>query len=279
MKGRVLFLLGGLVGTAGSPLAAQRVRLEGGLSVASGSYVFEPRTTTWALATGLALESGRLTVRASLPLYLQNTSLVSGSGIGRIPTGGSSSHAVDQDGRGGGSHGSHTPVEVPGSAVTGYEAAVGDPVIGLGWRVLNAPRTLVTLGAAIKAPVADTSTFGTGEWDAGARVSASRFLGRRGFVGVDLAYWRLGDMQDLDLRDPVSGMLTLGYFGEGGWGGSVVGSAATSVVEGFDGPVSVGAALTRVASGTSWSLLALAGVTETAADLAVGLSWSLRLSH
>jgi hypothetical protein len=34
-----------------------------------------------------------------------------------------------------------------------------------------------------------------------------------------------------------------------------------------------------VASGTSWSLLALAGVTETAADLAVGLSWSLRLSH
>ena len=89
----------------------------------------------------------------------------------------------------------------------------------------------------------------------------------------------LGDLEDLDLRDPLTGTLSVGYLAEGGWGGTLVGSAATAVVEGFDGPVSVGAAVTRAASGRSWSLLTLVGVTETAPDLTLGLSWSLRLSR
>ena len=279
MNGRPILLVAALAGSAGAPLAAQRVRLEGGLSASTGTYVFAPRTTTWTLATGLALGTDRVTVRVSLPIYLQNTSLVSGSGIGRIPTGGSSSEAVGRGGSGRESRGSRARIEVPGSAVTGYEAAVGDPLVSLSWRATNAARTVVTIGAAIKAPLADTSTFGTGEWDAAATVSASRFLGSRVFLGVDLGYWRLGDLEDLDLRDPLTGTLSLGYLGEGGWGGSLIGSAATTVVEGFDGPVSVGAAITRVASGRSWSLLSLVGLTETAPDFTMGLAWSLRLSR
>jgi hypothetical protein len=132
----------------------------------------------------------------------------------------------------------------------------------------------------VKIPVTDTSTFGTGQWDAGAFLSVSRSVGRRLFLGVDVAYWRLGDLPDLELRDPVSGTVSLGYADASGWGGSLVGSAATAVVEEFDGPASIGAALTRVSSGrSSWSLLSLVGLTETSPDVTVGLSWSVRLSH
>jgi hypothetical protein len=65
-----------------------------------------------------------------------------------------------------------------------------------------------------------------------------------------------------------------------GWAGSLVGFAATAVVDGFDGPASIGAALTRVSSGrSSWSLLSLVGLTETSPDVSVGLSWSVRLTR
>jgi len=278
--------------TLGPPAAAQTVHLNGALSVSSGSYLFAERTTTWGLISGVAVGSDRIVLRAALPFYLQNTSLVAGSGIGRIPTGGSSNGAVGDSGAarkrrgdGGGDHHleprlSRSTVAVPGSAVTGYEAAAGDPDVALTWKAVRARGTSVALGASVKIPVTDTSTFGTGQWDAGAFLSVSRSLGRRVFLGVDVAYWHLGDLPDLELRDPLSGTVSLGYAGSSGWGGSLVGSAATAVVEGFDGPASIGAALTRVSSGrSSWGLLWLVGLTETSPDVTVGLAWSVRLSH
>jgi hypothetical protein len=276
---------------AGPPAAAQAVHLNSALSVSSGSYLFAERTTTWALTTGITVRGGGVSLRAILPFYLQNTTLVAGSGIGRIPTGGSSSGTVGDSGaarkgRGDGPHDSapspslsHSTVEVPRSAVTGYEAAAGDPEVALTWHALRTGSTGVALGAAVKAPVADTSTFGTGEWDAGAMLSLSHSF-ERVSLGLDLAYWHLGDLPDLDLRDPVSGTVSLSYAGRSGWAGSLVGFAATAVVEGFDGPASVGAALTKVSSGrSSWSLLSLVGLTETSPDVSVGLSWSVRLSR
>jgi hypothetical protein len=277
---------------AGPTAAAQGVYLNSALSVSTGSYLFAERTTTWALTTGFTVRGDEVSLRATLPFYLQNTTLVAGSGIGRIPTGGSSSGTVGDSGaarkgRGDGRHDSapsptlsHSTVEVPRSAVTGYEAAAGDPEVALTWHALRTGSTGVAIGAAVKAPVADTSTFGTGEWDAGATLSLSHSLERRVFLGVDLAYWHLGDLPDLDLRDPVSGTVSLSYAGRSGWAGSLVGFAATAVVDGFDGPASIGAALTRVSSGrSSWSLLSLVGLTETSPDVSVGLSWSVRLTR
>jgi hypothetical protein len=276
----------------GPPAAAQTVRLNSALSVSSGSYLFAERTTTWALTTGLTVGGDEVSLRASLPFYLQNTTLVAGSGIGRIPTGGSSGGAVGDSGaarkgRGDGRGDSHldqqhsrSTVEVPGSAVTGYEAAAGDPEVAITWHALRSGSTGVALGAAVKVPVADTSTFGTGQWDAGAMLSLSRSLDRGVFLGADLAYWHLGDLPDLELRDPVSGTVSVSYLGGSGWGGSLVGFAATSVVDGFDGPASIGAALTRVSSGgSSWNLMSLVGLTETSPDVTVGLSWSVRVSR
>lgn len=269
---------------AAAPATAQTVRLHTGLSTATGSYFFAERTTTWTLSGGLSVKSGAWTVRAGLPVHLQNTTLVAGSSAGHIPTGGSSSGTVADSGAhhgGGGGHDmaqSRSRVEVPGSAATGYQSAIGDPDLGVRWQGVRGRTTGVSLGAAVKLPLADTSTFGTGQWDVGAQMSVDHSFGGRVWAALDLSYWVLGDLPDLELRDPVSGMVSVGYLGRSGWGWSLLGHAGSPIVDGFDGTASLGGSLTRVAGGRSgWALMSLVGLTETTPDLTVGLSWSLRL--
>ena len=273
------------------PLAAQEGRLDVGLGVSSGTYLFEERTTTWSLATGAGVELGGVTLRGSLPIYLQNSTLIAGSGMGHIPTGGSSSGAVADSGdarrrgdRSGPSAGSAAPdfshgaVEVPPSAVQGYQAALGDPTLTLAWRTRGRRATTLGLGITVKVPVADTATFGTGRWDAGASASVSHGLGRF-LLGLDLAYWRLGDLDDLALRDPVCATGSLGYLGPGGWGGTVLLSGGTAVLEGYEAPISIGAGVHRLTGGQSWSLLSTLGLSETAPDLTLGVLWGARLTR
>lgn len=285
MNLRVVLLL-----LAPGPLAAQGLRLEAGVGVSTGTYLFEQRTTTWSLSTGAQVEAGRLTLRATLPFYFQNGTLVAGSAIGHLPTGGSSSGAVADSGQArhhrGGMQGtrsrpdlSHGAVEVPASATAEREFAVGDPVLGLGWRSSPGGATGLRLGAAVKVPVADTATFGTGEWDLGVSVGLSRRAGERWLLGLDLAYWRLGDMPDLELRDPVYGTASVGYLGRGGWGATLLASGGTAVLEGFDPPLSLGAGLTRISGAQAWSLLGTVGLTETSPDLTLGALWSVRLTR
>jgi hypothetical protein len=269
------------------PLAAQGVRFDAGLGVTSGTYLFEERTNTWSLSAGLALEEAGFILRGVVPLHYQNTTLVNATGTGHIPTGGSSSGTVADSGEARGHRGdspmgrgsSHGAVDVPASAVTGYEAAVGDPTVSLSWRSRGTGATSFGLGGVMKIPVADTAAFGTGEWDVGVTAGASHRLGGRFLLGVDLAYWRLGDLEDLELRDPVYGTASLAYLSANRWGTTILVSGGTAVLRGFDAPISVGAALHRLAGATSWSLLSTVGLTETAPDLTVGLLWRVRLAR
>ena len=276
---------------APGPLLAQGLRLEAGAGVTTGTYLFEQRTTTWSVSAGLGVELGSVTLRGSLPFYVQNGTLVAGSAVGHLPTGGSSSGTVADSGEahhrgsGGGMASissvpdlSHGMVQVPASATEGSELAVGDPVLGLAWRARGSGGTRFTFGAAVKLPVADTATFGTGEWDVGANAGVTHRAGDRWLLGFDLAYWRLGDMADLELRDPVYGTASLGYLSPGGWGGILLASGGTAVLEGFDPPFTIGAGLSRVSGAQSWSLLAGLGLTETAPDLTLGAVWSVRLT-
>jgi hypothetical protein len=64
------------------PLRAQGIAYEGGIAVTTGKYFYTTRTTSWTIATGLAYRRGRFTFRATLPVYVQNSSLVRGSGAG-----------------------------------------------------------------------------------------------------------------------------------------------------------------------------------------------------
>jgi len=278
-----------------TPGAGQTLAYEGSLSLTTGTYLFSERTTSLGLTTGLALGAGPVTFRVSLPVWLQNSTVVSasvpglpgtgvptGPGSGGAPTGGSSSGTVGDSGRGKGGRGGgggsgmlYSRVDVPASSFTDYQFAMGDPLGSLSLRLLQTGRVSFSVTGLAKAPVADTSGFGTGEWDLGIAAGSTLGLGGRTLLGLDAAWWRLGDMPGLDFRNPVSGTLSLTHLVRSGWGLTLFASGSTAAIEGFDPPVMVGGGFARIREGSAWGLQAGAGLTETTADLSLALYWRL----
>jgi hypothetical protein len=267
---------------------AQTVHYEGGLSVSSGDYIFTERTTSWTLTNGLALAAGPFTFRATVPLYRQNTTLITGTGTGPVPTGGSSSgivadSAAARSGKRQGGMGQDVaapsvllaqgPVDVPATAVTGYEFAVGDPLASVSLALIGTSPVSLTIGAGIKLPLTDTTGFGTGEWDYGGSLSLSYRLGYTSSLGLNLGYWHLGDLPDLELNDPLMGSVTFAYLAPSGWGGLVSVSGSTSAISEFAAPAYAGATMTRVAGSGTFGVHASVGLTESAPDFTLGVSW------
>lgn len=278
-----------------APLNAQSLHYEGSAGLATGTYIFTQRTSSWSVSTGLALSAGPVTLRAYLPVFYQNTTLVASTGSGFLPTGGSSSGTVadssaERMGRTGsrrlsvvaplfdviGSDGGD-PVEVPTSATTGYRWSAGDPFVSLSLFGLRGRWGGVTLGGSVKVPVTDTTSFGTGAWDVGGAVSGSAILSSRIMLGVDVGYWYMGDPPDLDLTNPVMFGGTLSILAGRGWGTSIGLSGATPTIAGFAPSVSVTAGLLRLQKTGSLGLLGTVGLTETAPDVSVALSWRVGL--
>lgn len=278
---------------------AQTIHYEGGLSVASGKYVFTERTTSFTFSNGLALSAGPVTLRGMIPLFSQNTTLVSGTGIGFIPTGGSLSGAVSDSAaaRGGGlgesgrssstvatsplfsesGTAAGSQMEVPTSSVTGYETVMGDPTLNLSVSLSPGPGTGVMLGGGVKVPVTDTTRYGTGQWDFGASIALSQMVGFSTLLAADFSYWHFGDLPDLDLRDGMMGSASVAYLGRSGWGASAVVAGARSVIEGFDGALSVGGGITRVGRRATLSFNISVGLTETSPDVLAGIGWRLAI--
>ncbi len=273
---------------------AQTVHYEGGVSVSSGNYIFTERTTSWTFTNGLALGAGPFTFRATVPLYSQNTTLIAGTGTGPVPTGGSSSGAVaDSVAARGGNHqggmrqgiaatpallSSHS-VEVPSTAVTGYELAAGDPLVSMSIALTGTSPVSLTLGAGVKLPFTDTTSFGTGEWDYGGSASLSYRLGYTSSLGVNLGYWHLGDLPNLELNDPLMGSVSFAYLSPSGWGGLLSLSGATSAIPEFAAPAYAGATITRVSGAGTVGLHASVGLTESAPDFTLGVSWRVGLAR
>lgn len=287
-------------------VAAAQVTYEGSLSGSTGTYLFTERTTGLVLTTGFSFRTGPVTLRASLPLWYQNTTLVTSSGAGSIPTGGpygqemvrDSGQARRQHGRGGaaGPNGegggrsgeaaaglvteplfSKGTIPPPEEALTGYRLMMADPILTGTVRAVQSRRLALSAGAAIKVPIADPATIGTGQWDVGGQASLSFLMGRRWTVGLDAAYWHLGDLDSLDLEDSWLGSLSAGTLIGEAWGAMVSVAAGTSMLAGFDPPVSITLALTRFGSPGSWGINVGAGLTETAPDLSLGATWWVRL--
>ena len=63
----------------------------------------------------------------------------------------------------------------------------------------------------------------------------------------------------------------------GRWGLGVVASGATSAVPGYEAPALIGMSLSRATRRGGWGITASAGLTETAPELLVGVSWRVRL--
>jgi hypothetical protein len=290
--------------------AAAQVTYEGSLSGSTGKYLFTERTTSLALTSGLSFRTGRLTLRASLPVWYQNTTLVTSSGAGTVPTGGpygqetvrDSGQARHQQGKGGsggsgngqgpggpgGPGGGANPVVVPSpsfataaipapdQALTGYKFRLADPMASASVRLVDGGRVNLSLGGTVKVPLADTATIGTGKWDVGGHASVSVRVGSRWTVGLDGSYWHLGDLDSLDLKDPVLGAASVGALIGDQWAGLVSVSASSSMLLGFDPPVLVTAALSRLGTPGSWGINLGMGLTETAPDFIAGLTWWVR---
>lgn len=297
---------GALLAALGTgPLGAQAIAYEGSLSLSSGTYLFAQRTTTLGLSTGLAVRAGPVTFRATLPVWLQNSTLISPSAIGTpgsgsptgptggggVPSGGSSSGTVGDSSRGrsgggggGGGSGSGAAavvqaeaVDVPGSAYTEYAVALGDPLVAIAWNVHGGDRVSLTLTGLTKIPATDTSGYGTGAWDVGLAAGSSVRLDGATLLGADVAWWHLGDMPGLDFRDPLSGSLSVHRLVGNGWGLMAFATVSTSAVRGYDPPCLVGGGVMRTQDGLGWGLQAGAGLTETSPDLSLSTFWRVAL--
>jgi hypothetical protein len=165
------------------------------------------------------------------------------------------------------------PVDVPVSSVTGYRVTLGDPLINISTVLAESGRTSVLASVGAKVPLNDTTNYGTGKWDVGGSISLSHGLSTNVLFGLDLSYWRFGDLPELDLRDGLMGSASLAYLGSSGWGGSASFLAARSIVEGFADSYMVSGSLTRLAGIGAVSMNLSAGLTEMAPDFTAGLSW------
>lgn len=283
------------------PLLAQRLAYEGALGGATGSYFFSERTSSYVLGTGLRFRTGRLTVRASVPVWLQNTTLLTSSGAGPLPTGGPSGQGVVGDSgqarqerqQGGGRQGGQQQgggqqgqgftllasvdpaIPVPTESVTGYQVSIGDPVLGANMQVFRGTRVGLQLGGTVKAPLARTGDVGTGAWDVGGSVSMSVLAGRRMTFGVDVAYWHLGDLDSLALNDPVLASVSIGRLLGNQWGVMVALAGSTTMVDGYDPPATISVAATRFGAVGSWGMSVGTGLSESSPDLVVGLTWTV----
>ena len=265
---------------AAPPAPAQRIEYAGSLQFASGDYIFTERTNSLLLFTGLSLTAGRFRASASVPLIYQSTPFVPyGSGV-LIPSGGPESAEVG--GRMGGGHMGRRSMEDIDLADTAVvdEIGMGDVSAHAEIELLgfSAIRPSLRLTAGAKAPVADVdSGFGTGEWDYGVGLSAAQPLGRT-LVLADVSYWVLGDMPDLELRDPVSYALAVGHPLSERIGLLVSIFGYSRIIEGTDPPTQLSLGLSYLmGQKRSFTGSAAFGLTDSSPDVSVSLGWRLSL--
>lgn len=293
-------MLVGWLALLAQPAVAQ-VTYEGSFAGLTGYYLFTERTNSLILTNGLRWRSGRLSLSANLPLWYQNTTLVSSSGGGTVPTGGpdaqeavrDSGQAHGQPGGGGRPAMFDDPVSgssarlqfaqgnipAPVDAVTGYQLMLGDPLAQATVSLIPAGRVTLSATATVKVPLASTTTIGTGKWDVGGLASALWLAGNRWTLGLDVSYWYLGDLDSLDLENPLIGTLSVGRLLGYEWAASLGVSASTGSLTGFDPPLSVLASLTRLSNPNAWGVNAGVGLTETAPAFSLGAVWWIRLSE
>ena len=290
LRRRTLPLLLALAGMVflHSPLDGQSVRYSGSLQYATGSYVFDARSHSVSLSSGLSLEAGRFGASLSIPVILRNGGVLSTVGDRLVPTGGeghgvmtgrrSGDRVRTHNGGGMGPGGMHPGPDSTVHFSEAYVLRVGDPFFRVSGAILDDRGPLRSLRAtgAVKVPTSDLDPgVGTGEWDYSLGASATVLLGSLFLMG-DAEYWWYGDLPELELRDGLS------------WGAALAGlaferrvslmatvSGSSRPIRTMDPPLNLGvAAGYRLTDDWSVSTGVTAGLTESAADVAVYLGWS-----
>ena len=244
---------GALASAAAAAAAAQGLYVEGGASLARGNYVYTQATNSGGAAIGFAWTGGSLTLRATLPYFVRDTRLLAEQGA---------ASADDV---------------APTSDGSTLEGKVSDPVLQAGLLVRRTARSAVGLSLSVKVPVVQAGAFGTGEWDVGAGLSLSRFVGGSTMLGVDATWWRMGDLPELPLRDSVMGTLSVGRSLGRSWLASVSLSGGRSTLAGYPDPWWASALVSRTFAQGILGVTASVGLTDSAADVSLGVVWRLRV--
>lgn len=258
---------------AASPVPGTSVAYTGSLQFATGNYIFDQNTNGYYFFNGLSFSAGRFSFSGSLPVIFQSTPYVSYSSVGMLPSGGSESSAVSgRQGRG--------QVVLP-EPVDFEQFGLGDPLLHVELEVFKGGKSIpsVRLTAGIKVPLADINKgFGTGEWDYGGGLSLSKAFGKT-FVFVDLSYWIMGDLPELELKDTVSYGIALGQSLAGGKFALLASfSGYTRIIAEVEPPSVVGLGLSyRIDSKKSFMVNSTFGLTESTPDFSVSLGWRIGL--
>jgi len=258
---------------APGPAAGAAFTYTGSIQMSRGTYIFTQPMSGYFFINGLTFVSGPFTLTASLPLIYQTTPYVSYTGVGVLPSGGTESSVVSQrQGR--------EPVLLP-EVVEFRQYGIGDPLIsaGLGLWKEGAAVPGVELTAQVKLPLADvTRGFGTGRADYSAGVSVSKRLGSF-FLFANTAYWVLGDLPDLELRDAWAYGFSVGHAVSGGKLTLLASYFGyTEIIAGVAPPSSLGLGLSvKVGARSGLMLNAAFGLSESSPDLSVSLGWAIGL--
>ncbi len=247
----------------------QDISYTGSLQTAIGDYIFTDQTFSLYFFNGLTVSEGPFRISASLPVIIQSTPWISYSGGGMLPTGGAQHDEVGRR--------SHREMLELSDLSETHGIGLGDPISRLDVRMLREEGSLpsIHLLTEVKIPVADVNRgFGTGEWDYGGGLSFSKTVQSR-FYSLELLYWVLGDLEELELRDPVAFSFAVGQPLAGGEVDILVSlSGYSRIIEGVDHPAQFGVSLLRQPdSGKSFILSADFGLTESAPDFMLSLGW------
>lgn len=297
----------------GSGTRAQQLEYGGGLSAASGKFIFTEATTTWTFTNSLQVVGDRWRFGVSIPLIAQNSTAITMVGGIPLPTGGPNSGPIGDRTSGepipmqrrrsgttggGSSAGVNTlstwgvpltPLSavVDSGAVEGlgpYAMTLGDPVFDAGGELFVSEGGQFRLGGQVfaKVPLADpASGVSTGAFDYGAGATMS-VLGERIILFADVSHWMLGDLADLPLAD-----MTTASVGGGGTVGAArrlsvlaTANAATAFVETVDPSASAGLSF-GYAVGPARFLNASVtlGLTESVADWMVAVWWHVGVTR
>jgi hypothetical protein len=256
-----------------APASGGAVSYIGSVQLAQGTYFFDQTLRGVSFMNGFSLNAGAFTLSASIPLIYQSSPYVSYSGIGVLPSGGAESDLVK--GRQG-----KEPVVLP-EPVEYRQYGVGDPLLYMGirlWEEGKVVPSLQVVGQA-KVPLATLeSGFGTGEWDYGAGISLGKRLGGV-FLFADLGYWVLGDLPDLELKNPWSYVVSMGLPLSGGKAALMLSySGLTEIIAGVEPPSALGLGLSiRVGSRSSLLFNGSLGLSESSPDFSASFGWSIGL--
>lgn len=255
----------------------------GSFQYAAGDYIFTERTWSVYLSNGITWSSARLRVTATLPLIMQDAGWVQYGGGGMmLPTGGMAGTSSSNNATGGTSGGMmggsmHGGTMTPSAGMPFSHIGIGDPIgrVELALWPGDATRAGLSIVGSAKAPLADVNRgFGTGEWDAGAGLSAKASIGGTMFFG-DAMYWSLGNPPGASLRNVVAYSASIGR-PLPGYRWSVLGSitGATSYWPGVEAPAQAGIGVGYLLqSGSSIAASGFVGLTRTAPSVSLGLGW------